>query len=97
MSLIIYLAIVDNILQTQIGSKLSHHQLQTHALQALIDLVNAHVVKSAAHVFKWCTRFTAVAVLLGVILLGEPLTLGIMLGLPLVLLGSYFASRKVNR
>jgi drug/metabolite transporter (DMT)-like permease len=39
---------------------------------------------------------TAVAVLLGVILLGEPLTLGIMLGLPLVLLGSYFASRKVR-
>jgi drug/metabolite transporter (DMT)-like permease len=38
---------------------------------------------------------TAVAVLLGVILLGEPLTLGIMLGLPLVLIGSYFASRKV--
>jgi len=39
---------------------------------------------------------TAVAVLLGVILLGEPLTLGIMLGLPLVLVGSYFASRKVR-
>ena len=39
---------------------------------------------------------TAVAVLLGVILLGEPLTLGIMLGLPLVLIGSYFASRKVR-
>ena len=40
---------------------------------------------------------TAVAVLLGVILLGEPLTLGIALGLPLVLIGSYFASRKVSR
>jgi drug/metabolite transporter (DMT)-like permease len=40
---------------------------------------------------------TAVAVLLGVILLGEPLTLGIMLGLPLVLVGSYFASRKVRQ
>ena len=40
---------------------------------------------------------TAVAVLLGVMLLGEPLTLGIMLGLPLVLLGSYFASRKVRQ
>ena len=39
---------------------------------------------------------TAVAVLLGVILLGEPLTLGILLGLPLVLIGSYFASRKVR-
>ena len=40
---------------------------------------------------------TAVAVVLGVILLGEPLTLGIALGLPLVLVGSYFASRKVSR
>ena len=37
---------------------------------------------------------TAFAVLLGVIILGEPLTLGIILGLPLVLLGSYFASKK---
>jgi len=39
---------------------------------------------------------TAVAVMLGVILLGEPITLGILLGLPLVLIGSYFASRKVR-
>ncbi len=37
---------------------------------------------------------TAFAVLLGVIILNEPLTLGIALGLPLVLLGSYFAGRK---
>jgi drug/metabolite transporter (DMT)-like permease len=37
---------------------------------------------------------TAFAVLLGVILLHEPLTVGIMVGLPLVLVGSYFASRK---
>jgi drug/metabolite transporter (DMT)-like permease len=37
---------------------------------------------------------TAFAVLLGVVLLGEPLTLGIEVGLPLVLVGSYFASRK---
>jgi drug/metabolite transporter (DMT)-like permease len=37
---------------------------------------------------------TAFAVLLGVIILGEPLTLGIVLGLPLVLVGSYFASHK---
>ena len=40
---------------------------------------------------------TAVAVLLGVVILGEPITLGIAIGLPLVLIGSYFASRKVNR
>jgi drug/metabolite transporter (DMT)-like permease len=37
---------------------------------------------------------TAFAVVLGVIILGEPLTIGIILGLPLVLIGSYFASRK---
>ena len=37
---------------------------------------------------------TAVAVILGIVLLGEPLTLAIAIGLPLVLIGSYFASRK---
>jgi drug/metabolite transporter (DMT)-like permease len=37
---------------------------------------------------------TAIAVILGVIILNEPLTVGIVLGLPLVLIGSYFASRK---
>lgn len=37
---------------------------------------------------------TAFAVLLGVVILSEPLTLGIIIGLPLVLAGSYFASRK---
>jgi drug/metabolite transporter (DMT)-like permease len=37
---------------------------------------------------------TACAVVLGVIILDEPLTTGIILGLPLVLIGSYFASRK---
>jgi drug/metabolite transporter (DMT)-like permease len=37
---------------------------------------------------------TAIAVLLGVIILREPLTVGIVVGLPLVLVGSYFASRK---
>lgn len=37
---------------------------------------------------------TAFAVVLGVIILSEPLTIGIILGLPLVLIGSYFASRK---
>jgi drug/metabolite transporter (DMT)-like permease len=37
---------------------------------------------------------TAVAVVLGVIILKEPLTAGIVVGLPLVLIGSYLASRK---
>ena len=39
---------------------------------------------------------TAFAVMLGVIILNEPFTLGIAIGLPLVLIGSYFASRKVT-
>lgn len=39
---------------------------------------------------------TAVAVLLGVIILSEPITLGIAIGLPLILLGSFLASRKVS-
>lgn len=37
---------------------------------------------------------TAFAVVLGVVILHEPLTLGIVVGLPLVLIGSYFAGRK---
>jgi drug/metabolite transporter (DMT)-like permease len=37
---------------------------------------------------------TLVAVVLGVIILSEPLTIGVIVGLPLVLLGSYWASRK---
>lgn len=37
---------------------------------------------------------TAIAVVLGVIILREPLTVGIIVGLPLVLAGSYLASRK---
>lgn len=37
---------------------------------------------------------TAVAVLLGVIILSEPLTPGIIIGLPLVMIGSFLASRR---
>lgn len=37
---------------------------------------------------------TAVAVVLGITILGEPITLGIVVGLPMVVLGSYLASRK---
>lgn len=36
----------------------------------------------------------AVAVLLGIILLAEPITAGILIGFPMVLLGSYLATRK---
>ncbi len=37
---------------------------------------------------------TAIAVVLGVFILSEPLTLGIIIGLPLVMIGSFLASRK---
>ena len=37
---------------------------------------------------------TAIAVILGVLILSEPLTLGIIIGLPLVMIGSFLASRK---
>jgi drug/metabolite transporter (DMT)-like permease len=37
---------------------------------------------------------TAVAVVLGVLILSEPLTPGIIIGLPLVMIGSFLASRK---
>jgi drug/metabolite transporter (DMT)-like permease len=39
----------------------------------------------------------AVAVLLGVLLLGEDFTLGIALGLPLVLVGCVLATRRSRR
>jgi drug/metabolite transporter (DMT)-like permease len=37
---------------------------------------------------------TSVAVVLGVIVLDEPITIGLIIGLPLVLIGSYLASKK---
>lgn len=36
----------------------------------------------------------AVAVVLGIVLLGEPITVGILIGMPLVVVGSIFATRK---
>jgi len=39
---------------------------------------------------------TAVAILMGVFWAAEPFTLGMALGLPLVAVGSYFASRRHN-
>jgi len=39
---------------------------------------------------------TAFAVVLGVLILSEPLTIGIIIGLPLVLIGSFLASRKAS-
>jgi len=39
---------------------------------------------------------TSVAVVLGVIVLNEPITIGLIIGLPLVLIGSYLASKKTQ-
>ena len=39
---------------------------------------------------------TTVAVVLGVIVLNEPITIGLIIGLPLVLVGSYLASKKTQ-
>ena len=39
---------------------------------------------------------TSVAVVLGVIVLNEPITIGLIIGLPLVLIGSYLASNKTQ-
>ncbi len=39
---------------------------------------------------------TSVAVVLGVIVLNEPITIGLIVGLPLVLIGSYLASKKTQ-
>ncbi|MCH9677824.1 MAG: DMT family transporter, partial [Actinomycetia bacterium] len=36
----------------------------------------------------------AVAVILGVIVLSEPITLGLVVGFPLILIGSFLATRK---
>jgi len=36
----------------------------------------------------------AVAVILGIVILNEPLTLGLAIGFPLVLLGSWLATRR---
>ena len=37
---------------------------------------------------------TLVALLLGIVFLGEPITLGLLIGLPLVLIGSWFAGKR---
>ena len=54
----------------------------------------AHIREVGAPRAQVITYITpAVALLLGVVLLGEPLTLGIAIGFPLVLVGSWLATR----
>ena len=82
------------------------HQISSDALNAIIGL---GVLSTGAAFVAFFTLSaiigvargslvtylnTAFAVVLGVIILDEPFTTGMALGLPLVLIGSYFASRK---
>ncbi len=83
-----------------------HNAVSAHAIEALIAL---GIFSTAIAFILYFTVIveigpargslvtyvnTAVAVVLGVIILNEPITLGIIVGLPLVLVGSYLASRK---
>ena len=55
---------------------------------------------SASHCSRRATIITfvnpAVAVLLGIVILSEPLTWGVAVGFPLVLLGSYLSTRPTT-
>jgi drug/metabolite transporter (DMT)-like permease len=82
------------------------HRPSAHAIEAIIALGIFPTALAFALYFTVMADFgparaslvtypnTAIAVVLGIIFLHEPLTLGIMIGLPLVLVGSYYASRK---
>ena len=82
------------------------HEISQGAIRAIIGLGVLSTGAAFAAFFTLATIIgvargslvtylnTAFAVVLGVLILNEPLTVGIILGLPLVLIGSYFASRK---
>ena len=83
-----------------------HHHLRPNSIYSVIALgifptaicfvlffkVLADIGNARASLVAYVN--TGVAVLLGVIVLGEKLTTGIIIGLPLVMIGSYYASRK---
>ena len=83
-----------------------HHEISSCAIRAVVGLGVLSTGAAFAAFFTLANIIgvargslvtylnTACAVVLGVVILGEPLTTGIILGLPLVLIGSYFASRK---
>ena len=83
-----------------------HHEISSGAIRAVVGLGVLSTGAAFAAFFTLANIIgvargslvtylnTACAVVLGVVILGEPLTTGIILGLPLVLIGSYFASRK---
>ena len=83
-----------------------HHHVRVNSIYSLIALgifptaicfviffkVLADIGSARASLVAYVN--TGVAVLLGVIVLHEKLTTGILAGLPLVMIGSYYASRK---
>ena len=83
-----------------------HHHLRPNSIYSVIALgifptaicfvlffkVLADIGNARASLVAYVN--TGVAVLLGVIVLHEKLTTGIVIGLPLVMIGSYYASRK---
>lgn len=83
-----------------------HHHVRTNSIYSLIALgifptaicfvlffkVLADIGPARTSLVAYVN--TGVAVLLGVIVLHEKLTTGLLIGLPLVMVGSYYASRK---
>jgi len=84
------------------------HRPSNHAIEAVVALGIFPTALAFALYFTVIADFgparaslvtypnTAIAVVLGIIFLHEPITIGIVVGLPLVLVGSYFASRKTT-
>lgn len=66
--------------------------LSTGAAFALFFLVVKEIGPARSSLVTYLN--TAFAVVLGILILNEPLTTGIVVGLPLVLIGSYLAGRK---
>lgn len=80
--------------QSAIYSLIALGVLSTGIAFAVFFIVMAEIGPTRASLVTYMN--TAFAVILGVLILNEPLTVGIIVGLPLVLIGSYLASRKSN-
>ena len=83
-----------------------HHQVRTSSILSIIALGIFPTAIAFVYFFKVLADFgvartslvayinTSVAVILGIVVLHEKLTTGILVGLPLILIGSYYGSRK---
>jgi drug/metabolite transporter (DMT)-like permease len=101
--------VITGILYLPIAIKdIPAHRPSSHAIEAVVALGIFPTALAFALYFTVIADFgparaslvtypnTAIAVVLGIIFLHEPITIGIVVGLPLVLVGSYFASRKTT-